>query len=100
MGAIFRVPILINVDLVDFIKKSGRKTIAMALGESSKNFYNIDMTGRISIIIGNEANGISQDVLEVSDYLAEIPMAAGESLNAAIASGIACFEWRRVNIEN
>ena len=55
---------------------------------------------KVSIIIGNEANGISQDVLEASDCSAFIPMAGGESLNAAMASGIACFEWRRKNFEN
>ena len=94
MGAIFRLPIQTDINLVDFIKKSKRRTIAMALSDS-ENFHNLDLSGEISIIIGNEANGISAEVLEAAEIHAKIPMAAGESLNAAVATGVVVFEWRR-----
>jgi len=98
MGAIFRLPIWTDVDLVNLIEENRRQTIAMVLGEASENFYNLDIDKKASIIIGNEASGISADVLEACDVHAHIPQAAGESLNAAMAAGIACFEWRRKNL--
>ena len=98
MGAIFRLPIFTNQNLIEIIKSNpNRKSIAMSLSKNSQNFYKLDMTGQISIIIGNEANGISKEVRSASEIEAIIPMAAGESLNAAIAAAVASFEWRRQN---
>ncbi len=43
----------------------------------------------LAIIVGNEVDGVSKDLLKLSDYIAEIPMRGKkESLNVAVATGI------------
>ena len=49
--------------------------------------------GRAAIVVGNEANGVSDEVINVSDQAIRIPMAGRvESLNAAIAAAILMYE--------
>ena len=51
------------------------------------------------IVIGNEANGVSEKVLEVANKKVKIPMLGKtESLNAAVATGIVLYEYVRRKI--
>ena len=53
------------------------------------------------IVIGNEANGVSKEVLELADKKVKIPMLGKtESLNAAVATGIITYEYVRQKIVN
>ncbi|PCI20173.1 23S rRNA (guanosine(2251)-2'-O)-methyltransferase RlmB [Candidatus Wolfebacteria bacterium] len=48
------------------------------------------------LIVGNEGYGIRQKTLEMCDFTVQIPMSSEiESLNAAVSTGIACYEWSR-----
>ena len=48
------------------------------------------------IVIGNEANGVSKEVLEIADQKIKIPMIGKtESLNASVATGIILYEYVR-----
>ena len=48
------------------------------------------------LIIGNEGNGISRDLIESSDIQIKIPMQGNiESLNAAVAAGVLMYEAMR-----
>ena len=50
----------------------------------------------IILVIGNEANGISKEILEIADEKIIIPMVGKtESLNAAVATGIVLYEYMR-----
>jgi tRNA G18 (ribose-2'-O)-methylase SpoU len=54
----------------------------------------VNTTGKehIAFIIGNEVEGITKDVIEISDVTVEIPMlGTKESLNVTIAFGIAVY---------
>ncbi len=65
-----------------------RFTIAAEL-KNSVNFRSEKYSQDVSIIIGNEANGISSNILALADRLVHIPMSHSmESLNAAVASAI------------
>ena len=94
MSGIFRVNIIEKENLADTIqdlKNHGYKVVATAL-EASKTIYDIDYNKTV-IIIGNEANGISKEVLLKSDVKVKIPMRGKtESLNAAVATGIVLYE--------
>lgn len=98
MGSILHLPIAYESDIVDVIeslKTQGVKVISTAL-ESSDFCYNTDFKDDFALVIGNEATGVSQKVLEISDYITKIPMSGkAESLNAAIASGIVMYEASR-----
>ncbi|WP_125152744.1 TrmH family RNA methyltransferase [Clostridium rectalis] len=101
MGSIFHVPILFdnNFTIIKELRENGFKLISSSL-EGKDNLYDIDLKGKIIIAIGNEGNGISQQVYEISDKKFKIPMPGNaESLNAAIAASIIMFELVRQNIK-
>ena len=55
--------------------------------------YDLNLTGSIGLIIGNEGNGVSRLVKEKCDYIASIPMKGDiDSLNASVATGVLAFE--------
>lgn len=97
MGAIFRINIIQSDDLVATIKEIKKhkiKVIATSL-QTNDSIYDIDYK-KSTIIIGNEANGVSQEVMETADKKVKIPMLGKtESLNAAVATGVMLYEYVR-----
>lgn len=87
MGSIFRLN-LVEVSREDLLDlKKTYKIYAADMG--GVDFRKIDKTGKLILAIGNEGNGISDDLRELSDGLISIPMQGEvESLNAAIAGSI------------
>lgn len=100
MGAIFRIKIIIVEDLVKTlkeIKKHKFKIVATSL-QTDKSIYDVDYDKKV-IVIGNEANGVSKEVLETSDIKAKIPMLGKtESLNASVATSVILYEYVRQKI--
>ncbi len=75
MGAIFRVNVIESEDLVNTIKEIKKhkfKVVSTSL-QTEKSIYDLEYK-KIAIIIGNEANGVSKEVLDISDEKAKIPM--------------------------
>ena len=94
MGSIFKIPVIEDKDLtlVQKLKNSGFKLVTSSL-DTDKNFYDIDLKEKVIISVGNEGNGISAEVYEISDFKIKIPMPGGaESLNAAVAASIMMYE--------
>ena len=95
MGSVFHIPIFEGLyinETIDLLKKSGYKVIASHL-EGKNNYFDEDLTGKSAIIVGNEANGISDETAEIADRLVKIPMPGGaESLNASVAASIMIYE--------
>lgn len=75
MGAIFRIKIIETENLVETLKniKKHKYKIIGTTPASTKNIYQIDYEKKV-IIIGNEANGITDEVLEIADEKTKIPM--------------------------
>ena len=101
MGAIFRINIIQSDDLVATIKEIKKhkfKVIATSL-QTNDSIYDIDYK-KSAIIIGNEANGVSQEVMETADKKVKIPMLGKtESLNAAVATGVMLYEYVRQKLK-
>ena len=97
MGAIFRVKIIEAENLVETlknIKKHKFKVVATSLA-GSESIYKMDYDKKV-IVIGNEAKGVSKEILNVSDAKIKIPMLGKtESLNASVATGIMIYEYVR-----
>lgn len=74
------------------LKKQGFWIVGTAL-EQSIDYREIDYSGKIALVIGNEGSGMSHLVTKECDYIAKIPM-YGEtnSLNASVAAGIMIYE--------
>jgi TrmH family RNA methyltransferase len=95
MGSIYRVPTIYIEDLVELLKKfraKGIKSYAAHL-EGKQAYDKEDYLSGTAILIGNEGNGLRDEVSEAADILVQIPMQGQvESLNAAIAASILMFE--------
>jgi TrmH family RNA methyltransferase len=98
MGSIFRVPFVVVEDLcsaIDYLQKSGVAVYATEL--NAKNSYDeADYTNASAFLIGNEGNGLSQEVKAKANKRIGIPMLGEvESLNAAVATSVLLFEAAR-----
>ena len=61
--------------------------------------YDLDMTGPIGLVIGNEGKGVSSLVKKECDMIASIPIRGEiESLNASVAAGVLSYEILRQRI--
>ncbi len=93
MGSIFRVPCVVVDDLanaVETIKSSGVKTYAAHL--DGKDISTVDLADDRAFLIGNEANGLSEEIANEADEKIKIPMEGEvESLNAAVATAILIY---------
>ena len=97
MGAIFRVKVIYVDDLtkeVNMLKQKGIKVLATDL-KTNKSIYEADYNSS-AIVIGNESNGVTEEVLNASSERIKIPMnGKTESLNAAVATSIILYEANR-----
>lgn len=101
MGAIFRVKIIECEDLertLKEIKKHKFKLVITSL-QTENSIYDIDYNKKV-IVIGNEANGVKEEIQDMADVKVKIPMLGKtESLNASVATGIVLYEYVRQKIK-
>ena len=94
-GALFQVPIATGVDLdalVPVLGSAGFTTIGAA-ADAPGSMEDVDLTGRVALVVGNEGWGIGATAAELLDAMVSIPMpGAAESLNVGIAGSILLFE--------
>lgn len=97
-GAVNHLPIARVSDLVEAIgtlRERGFRVLGAA-GESDREIQQVDCTGPLVLVIGNEGAGLGEELRGVCDELVRIPqIGRTESLNAAVAAGILCYEVRR-----
>lgn len=95
MGSFFHTAVYENVGYEE-LKKSGLRLIGGALSDKSIDYRNADYSEPLAVIVGNEANGISDDLLALCDEKVIIPIYGGaESLNAGVAASILMYEALR-----
>lgn len=80
------------------LKEQRYKICCLELTDSSVPYTNIQPGDfPLCLVIGNEITGISKEILSQSDLAIEIPMfGIKQSLNVAVAYGIAVFELARI----
>ena len=98
MGSIYRVPFLYTDDLLgdmDRLHEKGIVTYAAHL--KGKGFYDEESyKGPTAFLIGNEGNGLTDELSEKAKQYIKIPMEGQlESLNAAVAAAILMYEASR-----
>ena len=94
MGSIFYIPIVEDdsLDFVKSLKKEGYKLVVSSL-QGKNNFFEENLQGKVMIAVGNEGNGVSDEVYDIADIKVKIPMPGeAESLNVAIATSIMIYE--------
>lgn len=94
MGSIFYIPIVEDdsLDFVKSLKKEGYKLVVSSL-QGKNNFFEENLKGKVMIAVGNEGNGVSDEVYDIADIKVKIPMPGeAESLNVAVATSIMIYE--------
>lgn len=67
-----------------------------ATARANKNLYDFELAAPLALVVGNENEGIREEILELCTNLVKIPMAPGQSsLNVAVATGIILYELAR-----
>lgn len=94
MGSIYRVPFVIVDDLPETVQKLKLAGVTTYAAHLKGGVYNKEeFTDKTALLIGNEANGLSDEVSAKADKLIKIPMQGKvESLNAAIATAILMYQ--------
>lgn len=97
MGSIFDMNIIqcTQEEAIENLKANSFSIVSSYL--DTDNFYNtVDYNNKVALVIGNEANGINDELISKSDILVKIPIyGKAESLNAAISSAILMYEIKK-----
>lgn len=90
-GAHFALPVVERANLTEVIAAFHGQALAATLqGES---LYNLDLTGPVAFVIGNEGAGLSDRLIKAASRQVRVPMPGNvESLNAAAAAAVCLFE--------
>ena len=75
------------------LRKKGFKIVATHLKANAVPYTDLDYTKPIALVFGNETDGISDEALDLSDYVIKIPMIGMvQSLNLSVSVGIILYE--------
>jgi RNA methyltransferase, TrmH family len=98
MGASLRLPLLEKVDfeeVIEFCRGQNLKTVCADI-RAEKSYTEIDWTIPHTLIVGSEANGLTEHERNMCNESLKIPMCEPvESLNVAVACGIVLFEAKK-----
>lgn len=82
---------------IEELKEKGMWFVCADMGGTT--MYDLNLTGPIGLVIGNEGDGVSRLVKEKCDFVASIPMKGEiDSLNASVAAGVLAYEIVRQRI--
>lgn len=98
VGCLFTVPFATGstTEILDFLKKNNIATYAAALKEDSTTYDGHDFTQATAIVVGTEADGLSDEWLNLADHKIIIPMLGKiDSMNVSVAAGILIYEAKR-----
>ncbi len=94
-GALNRIPVCKVGNLKDsifYLQQSGFR-IVCCTEKSSVPLYEVNLRGQIGIVMGSEEDGITNDILNMADIKAKIPMSGKiSSLNVGVATGMILYE--------
>lgn len=99
MGSLLRIPVIKTDDLCTVLKSAAEKgmlTLATVPDSSAEDITALDFSGGVITVIGNEGNGVTEQIKNAVKHKATIRMKGEtESLNAASAAVIAMWEMMR-----
>ena len=93
-GAINYTPVAKVTNIVRTIEELKEKGIWFVCADmGGETMYDLDLTGPMGLVIGNEGEGVSRLVREACDFTASVPMKGEiDSLNASVAAGVLAYE--------
>lgn len=99
-GALNYTPVAKVTNMANTIEQLKEKGMWFVCADmDGEIMYNLDLTGPIGLVIGNEGEGVGRLVKEKCDFVAKIPMKGDiDSLNASVAMGVLSYEIVRQRI--
>lgn len=98
MGSVYRVPFLYVTDMskiMDCLREHGIRTYA-AQPLGAQSYDSFSFCGPTAFLIGNEGNGLTEELSDSADSCLKIPMEGRvESLNAAVSASLLMYEAHR-----
>lgn len=83
------------VTILHSLRRDGWSIVALELAETAVNLLDYSAPTQICLVVGHELSGVPQEILDLADAIVKIPMlGAKESLNVAVAAGIALHSLR------
>lgn len=83
-------------DCYDRLHEEGFTICATHLGKTSRSLYDLDLTGNVALVFGNEHRGVSEDADRLADISFQIPMTGMiQSLNVSVACAVSLYEAHR-----
>lgn len=82
------------------LRKDSFKIFASSLTDNSKNLYDLDLTQKVAIVVGNEHRGVSDTSAKLADEVFLIPQfGMVQSLNVSVATAVILYEAMRQRIK-
>lgn len=96
MGSVFRInpPVMSLEEISEWAKSENMSIFATALSEDAEDIRTKNLKSAV-VVIGNEANGVSKEVLLKSDGHIIIPIKSAQSFNASVAAALVLWEMVR-----
>lgn len=100
-GAINYTPVAKVTNLVKTMEELKKQGMWFVCGDmDGTSMYQLDLTGPMGVVIGNEGEGVSRLIKENCDFVASIPMFGDiDSLNASVAMGVLSYEIVRQRLK-
>ncbi len=98
MGSIYRVPFYVAENLEDTLEELKKRGVALFAAhlKGEHSYDEEDYTSACGFLIGNEGNGLSDEIANLANTYIKIPMEGQvESLNAAISATLLMYEANR-----
>ena len=97
-GSIFNVPIAVVADApaaLEALAEAGYRRLA-TVARGGTDYATLDLTGRVALLLGNEANGLPEEIAGAVEALVTVPMGGrAESLNVATTAAVLAAEAAR-----
>ena len=78
------------------LRNEGFRICATSIGPGVRSLYELDLTGRVALVVGNEHRGVSDEAAKSADEVFQIPMMGMiESLNVSVAAAVCLYETLR-----
>ena len=78
------------------LRKEGFKIYASMLADEAVDLFDIDLTEKTALVMGNEHRGVSEDAAKLADKIFYIPMSGMiQSLNVSVATAVTLYEAYR-----
>ncbi|MCK5616249.1 RNA methyltransferase [Candidatus Pacearchaeota archaeon] len=81
------------IECIQKLKKEGVRIVALEQTKKSVDYREVKLDHPICLVVGNEIDGVSKEILKLCDSAIEIPMhGKKQSLNVSVAFGVTIYQ--------